>query len=125
MILWFVSLLALVVLLFALAVAGQVLLATGRAGLVPWRRERGTRPVSATRFEVLHAGPAPGKAQELKERQNSLPLREDETAAGPGSGTVDLDSGRIMVRRAEGQSGADRRAARVFRAVPSLGVRVL
>jgi Family of unknown function (DUF6191) len=98
-IIWFVSLPALVVLL---ALADQLLLALGKAGLVPWRRERGERPVSATGFEVLHASLAPGKAQELKQRQVSLVLREDEESGAPRSRAVDLDSGRIVLRRAEG-----------------------
>lgn len=102
MIIWFVSLPALVVLLVLLAIADQLLLALGKAGLVPWRRQRGERPVSATGFEVLHANLAPGKAQELKQRQTSLVLREDEESGAPPSRAVDLDSGRIVMRRAEG-----------------------
>ena len=100
MIIWFVSLPALVVLLVLLALVDQLLLALGKAGLAPWRRERGARPVSATGFEVLHANLAPGKAQELKQRQTTLILREDEESAAPPAGPVDLDSGRIVVRRA-------------------------
>jgi hypothetical protein len=97
-IVWFVSLPALVVLLVLLAIADQLLLALGKAGLVPWRRDRGGRPVSATGFEVLHANLAPGKAQELKQRQTVLVLRDDEAPGAPPSGEVDLDSGRIVVR---------------------------
>jgi hypothetical protein len=110
-IIWFVSLPALVVLLVLLALADQLLLALGKAGLVPWRRERGQRPVSATGFEVLHASLAPGKAQELKQRQSSLVLREDEESGAPHSRAVDLGSGRIVVRRAQASAETSRHGA--------------
>ena len=109
MIIWFVSLPALVVLLVLLAIADHLLLALGKAGVAPWRRERGERPVSATGFEVLHANLAPGKAQELKQRQVTLILRDDEDSGAPPSGAVDLDSGRIVVRRTGGSENRSTR----------------
>lgn len=98
MIVWIVSLPALVVLLTAFALLDMVLLRLGRAGILPWRRGADHRPVSATGFEVLHGSFSPGKAQELKQRQTTLVLRDDQEAAGtPASGAIDLDSGRVTI----------------------------
>jgi hypothetical protein len=98
-IVWFVSLPALVVLLTLLAFVDLLLLRLGRAGILPWRRGADNRPVSATGFEVLHGALSYGKAQELKQRQTTLVLREDQEGAAPGDGAIDLDSGRVAIRR--------------------------
>jgi hypothetical protein len=81
MVVWVISLLALVVLLCALALVDQVLLWLGKARVLPWRRHTGERRVAATGFEVLHAHLSAGKAQELKQRSTTLVLRDDEQAA--------------------------------------------
>ena len=99
MVVWFVSLPALVVLLCLLALLDQVLLWLGKAGVLPWRRKAGSRRVSATGFEVLHGHLSVGKAQELKQRHTSLVLREDETAGGRPHSAVDLDAGTAVIRR--------------------------
>lgn len=100
MIVWIVSLPALVVLLCLLAAVDQLLLWLGKAGILPWRRKAGNRRVSATGFEVLHAHLSVGKAQELKQRSTSLVLREDEHAAGrPRSSAIDLEAGTAVIRQ--------------------------
>jgi hypothetical protein len=93
---WIVSLPALVVLLTLLAFVDFVLLRLGRAGILPWRRGADNRPVSATGFEVLHGALAPGKAHELKQRQTALVLR------GPGG-----RGPRAWARRPRFRSGLD------------------
>lgn len=98
MILWFLSLPALVVLLVVFAAVDHLLLALGKAGILPWRRGADNRPVSATGFEVLHASLSYGKAQELKQRQTSLVLREDEEAGRLVPRGLDLDSGKAVIR---------------------------
>ncbi|MFJ5775381.1 DUF6191 domain-containing protein [Streptomyces sp. NPDC093094] len=95
----FLTLPGLVILLTALAFADQLLLHAGRAGLLPWRNRARTGQVSATGFEQLHAALSPGKHHELKERQSSLLLRDDEEdGAPPHRTTVDLTRGTAVVR---------------------------
>lgn len=98
MVAWMVTLPALVVLLCLLALVDQVMLWLGKAGVLPWRRKAGQRRVSATGFEVLHGHLSVGKAQELKERQTTLVLRDDEQAGGPPNAAIDLDSGTARFR---------------------------
>lgn len=98
MILWVLSLPALVVLLTVLAFVDLLLLRLGKAGILPWRRGTDHRPVSATGFEVLHGAMSYGKAQELKQRQTALVLREEHEAGSPSRGPIDLDAGRVVVR---------------------------
>ena len=98
MIFWVLSLPALVVLLVLFAVVDQVMLALGKAGILPWRRGGDDRPVSATGFEVLHGSISPGKAQELKQRQTSLVMREEDEAGAPRRGGIDLESGRAVIK---------------------------
>ncbi|MEU2073286.1 MULTISPECIES: DUF6191 domain-containing protein [unclassified Streptomyces] len=87
----FVTLPGLVVLLTVIAFADQVLRLTGRG-------KRGGQ-ISSTGFEQLHATFSQGKQNELKERQSALVLRDDEEdGAPPHHSTVDLTSGRAVIR---------------------------
>ncbi|MFF8599514.1 DUF6191 domain-containing protein [Streptomyces sp. NPDC015232] len=87
----FVTLPGLVILLTVIAFADHFLRMTGRG------RRRGQ--VSATGFEQLHATFSQGKQNELKERQSSLVLRDDEEdGAPPHRSTVDLTGGRAVIR---------------------------
>lgn len=96
----FMTLPGLVILLTAVAFVDQLLLRAGRAGLLPWRNSRVRHgQISATGFEQLHASFSPGKQNELKERQSSLVLRDDEEdGAPPNRTTVDLAGGVAVVR---------------------------
>lgn len=95
----FMTLPGLVILLTVLAFVDQLLLRTGRAGVLPWRNGARTGQISATGFEQLHASFSPGKQSELKERQSALLLRDDEEdGAPPNRTTVDLDGGTAVVR---------------------------
>ena len=95
----FMTLPGLVILLTATAFADQLLLRVGRAGLLPWRNSARQGQISATGFEQLHATFSPGKQNELKERQSSLLLRNDEEdGAPPNRTTVDLEGGVAVVR---------------------------
>ncbi|SDK49351.1 hypothetical protein SAMN05421806_10859 [Streptomyces indicus] len=90
----------LVVLLTVIAIVDQVLLRAGRAGILPWRNAARTGQISATGFEQLHGSLSPGKQHELKERESSLVLRDDEDdGAPPHRGVIDLDSGTAVIRR--------------------------
>lgn len=102
MVVYFISIPALVLLLTLLAFVDFVLLRLNRAGILPWHRGADNRPVSSTGFEVLHGVLDPGKAHELNQRQTALVLREDEEDAAPGRGPIDLDSGHVAIRRSEG-----------------------
>ena len=96
----FMTLPGLVLLLTVTAFADQALLRAGRAGLLPWRNGVRQGQVSATGFEQLHASLSPGKQNELRERQSTLVLRDDEEdGAPPHRTTVDLDAGTAVVRR--------------------------
>ena len=95
----FMTLPGLVILLTAVAFADQFLLRAGRAGILPWRNGVRQGQISATGFEQLHASFSPGKQNELKERQSSLVMRDDEEdGAPPSRTTVDLDGGLVVVR---------------------------
>ncbi|MFI6419601.1 DUF6191 domain-containing protein [Streptomyces sp. NPDC050842] len=87
----FVTLPGLVILLTVVAFADQLLRATGRG--------KRTGQVSSTGFEQLHATFSQGKQNELKERQSSLVMRDDELdGAPPHHSTVDLTGGRAVIR---------------------------
>ncbi|WP_172383545.1 DUF6191 domain-containing protein [Streptomyces sp. MNP-20] len=89
----------LVIALTVVAFVDQLLLRAGRAGLLPWRNSARQGQISATGFEQLHASFSPGKQNELKERQSSLVMRDDEEDGAPPHRTsVDLDSGIARVR---------------------------
>jgi hypothetical protein len=95
----FMTLPGLVIVLTAVAFADQLLLRAGRAGLLPWRNSARQGQISATGFEQLHASFSPGKQSELKERQSSLILRDDEEDGAPPNRTlVDLEGGTAVVR---------------------------
>lgn len=87
----FVTLPGLVILLTVIAFADQILRMTGRG--------KRSGQVSSTGFEQLHATFSQGKQNELKERQSSLVLRDDEEdGAPPHRSTVDLRGGRAVIR---------------------------
>ncbi|WP_435057455.1 DUF6191 domain-containing protein [Streptomyces sp. bgisy060] len=87
----FMTLPGLVVVLTAIAFADQFLRLTGRG--------KRTGQVSSTGFEQLHATFSQGKQNELKERQSALLVRDDEEdGAPPRHSTVDLGSGRAVIR---------------------------
>lgn len=87
----FVTLPGLVILLTAIAFGDQILRATGRG--------RRSGQISSTGFEQLHATFSQGKQNELKERQSSLVMRDDEEdSAPPHRSTVDLAGGRAVIR---------------------------
>ncbi|MFI1533281.1 DUF6191 domain-containing protein [Streptomyces anandii] len=89
----------LVIALTVVAFADQLAPRAGRAGLLPWRNSVRQDQISATGFEQLHASFSPGKQNELKERQSSLVMRDDEEdGAPPHRTTVDLDEGVAVVR---------------------------
>ncbi|WP_019075610.1 DUF6191 domain-containing protein [Streptomyces hokutonensis] len=95
----FMTLPGLVILLTAVAFVDQLLLRAGRAGLLPWRNSVRHGQISATGFEQLHASFSPGKQNELKARQSSLVLRDnEEDGAPPNRTTVDLAGGVAVVR---------------------------
>ncbi|WP_432139586.1 MULTISPECIES: DUF6191 domain-containing protein [unclassified Streptomyces] len=95
----FMTLPGLVIALTLLAFVDQLLLRAGRAGLLPWRNSVRQGQISATGFEQLHAALSPGKQHELKERQSSLVLRDDEDDGAPRHRTtVDLGQGTAVVR---------------------------
>ncbi|MEV7883636.1 DUF6191 domain-containing protein [Streptomyces sp. NPDC002817] len=95
---FFMTLPGLVVLLTVLAFVDQLLLRAGRAGVLPWRNAARQGQVSATGFEQLHAALSPGKQHELKERQSALVMRDDEEDGAPPRSTVDLTSGKAVIR---------------------------
>ncbi|WP_418955875.1 DUF6191 domain-containing protein [Streptomyces tritici] len=95
----FMTLPGLVVVLTVLAFVDQLLLRMGRAGVLPWRNGARQGQVAATGFEQLHASLSPGKAHELKERQSSLIVPDEEDdGAPPHRTTVDLTAGTAVVR---------------------------
>ncbi|MFP8906239.1 DUF6191 domain-containing protein [Streptomyces atacamensis] len=86
----FMTLPGLVILLTAVAFVDRVLLP--RLG-----RGRDSR-VSATGFEMLHASLLPGKEHELKQRQTTTLMREEEGDGAPPHSTVDLKRGTAVIR---------------------------
>ncbi|MCX5207297.1 DUF6191 domain-containing protein [Streptomyces sp. NBC_00237] len=93
----------LVIALTLVAFVDQMLLRMGRAGVLPWRASGSQGQISATGFEQLHASFSPGKQNELKERQSSLVMRDDEEdGAPPHRTTVDLRGGTAVVRLPHG-----------------------
>lgn len=95
---FFLTLPGLVVVLTLLAFVDQLLLRAGRAGVLPWRNAGRQGQVSATGFEQLHAALSPGKQHELRERQSALVMRDDEEDGAPPRSTVDLTSGKAVIR---------------------------
>jgi len=95
---FFMTLPGLVVALTAVAFVDQLLLRAGRAGILPWRNAGRQGQISATGFEQLHAALSPGKQHELKERQSSLVMRDDEEDGAPPRSRVDLAGGRPVIR---------------------------
>lgn len=105
----FMTLPGLAILLTLIAFVDQLLLRAGRAGALPWRGDGRRGQVSSTGFEQLHASFSPGKQHELKQRQTSLTMRDDEEDGAPPHRTrIDLDSGTAVVFRPPGDEGAPR-----------------
>ncbi|MFI5801473.1 DUF6191 domain-containing protein [Streptomyces sp. NPDC051561] len=95
----FMTLPGLVILLTVMALVDQMMLRAGRSWVLPWRNSARQGQISSTGFEQLHASFSPGKQTELKERQSSLLLRDDEEDGAPPNRTmVDLDGGTAVVR---------------------------
>lgn len=95
----FMTLPGLVILLTVLAIVDQVLLRAGKAGMLPWRPGDRQGQVAATGFEQLHASFSPGKHTELKARESTLVLREeDEDGAPPNQTVIDLETGSAVIR---------------------------
>ncbi|AZK95516.1 MULTISPECIES: DUF6191 domain-containing protein [Streptomyces] len=98
----FMTLPGLVILLTVIAFVDYLMRATGRG--------KRTGRVSATGFEQLHAAFSPGKATELKERQSSLLMKDDdEDGAPPNRSVVDLDGGVAVVRLPPAGAGGSAR----------------
>ncbi|MFD3504677.1 DUF6191 domain-containing protein [Streptomyces sp. NPDC058678] len=95
---FFMTIPGLVVLLTVLAFVDQVLMRAGQAGVLPWRNSGRQWQISATGFEQLHAAFSPGKQSELKERQSALVMRDDEEDGDPPWSTVDLTTGKAVIR---------------------------
>ncbi|MFF9154411.1 DUF6191 domain-containing protein [Streptomyces sp. NPDC014846] len=72
---------------------------------VPWRARPGVRPLEdGAAGSSSRTAPCPGKQHELKERQSSLVLRDDEEdGAPPHRSTVDLRSGTAVIRVTPGR----------------------
>ena len=85
----------LVLLLLGVAAVDQVVLRLRGKGLMSWR---GDAQVSATGFELLHAGLSPGKADELAQRRTEEVLREDDEDGAPPLTQVDLAAGVARIR---------------------------
>lgn len=96
---FFMTLPGLVIVLTLLAFVDQLLLRAGRARVLPWRNSTRQGQISATGFEQLHASLSPGKQNELKERQSSLVIPDNEDdGAPPNRTTVDLAAGTAVIR---------------------------
>ncbi|WP_406348256.1 DUF6191 domain-containing protein [Streptomyces sp. NBC_00144] len=103
----FMTLPGLVILLTGVAFVDQLLLRAGRAGVLPWRNWARQGQISATGFEQLHATLSAGKQNELKERQSSLVMRDDEDDGAPPNRTmIELESGTAVVRIPPDQDAA-------------------
>ncbi|MBB5804036.1 hypothetical protein F4560_003804 [Saccharothrix ecbatanensis] len=88
--------------MFAMSIPGlAVLLVVLAAGERVWRairRRRGTPPVvSAAAFDEFTTLFSGSKHIELRQREVTLMLGDDEESAAPPRGPVDLDSGRIRL----------------------------
>ncbi|GAB2964713.1 DUF6191 domain-containing protein [Saccharothrix stipae] len=86
---------------FAMSIPGLAVLLVGLATaerLLGWARRRKGRPVvSATAFEEFTTVFQGGKHIELRQRQVTRMLGEDEESGAPPRGPVDLDSGRVKL----------------------------
>ncbi len=95
---WVMSIPGLVCALVLVAFVDQLALRASRTRWIPWRGTGREGQVSATGFEQLHAQFAAGKQHELKERQSTLMLRDEEGEGAPPRSTVDLTGGRAVLR---------------------------
>lgn len=96
---WVMSLPGLVVLLVAVAALERFGLWVSRTSWLPWRSRRTTVPVSAMAFDELGATFYAGKRVEMEQRRSESTLREDDAQGAPPRTGVDLDSGRVVLRR--------------------------
>lgn len=97
--LWAMSLPGLVFLLVLVAALERFGLWAGNRSWLPWRRRETGTPIAAAGFEELDAFMAAGKRHEIDQRNHSLMMRGDESDGAPPLVEVDLDGGRIVVRR--------------------------
>ena len=93
------SLPGLVFLLVVLAAMERFGLWAGNRSWLPWRRKHEGTPVSAAGFEELDAFMGTGKRHELDQRNHSLMMRHEEDEGAPPLMEVDLNEGRIVLRR--------------------------
>jgi hypothetical protein len=95
--------------MFALSIPGLAVLLVGLATgerLLRWvRRRKGHPVVTATAFEEFTTVFHGGKHIELRQRQVTLMLGEDEEAGAPPRGPVDLDSGTVRLTPKPGTPG--------------------
>ncbi|WP_447002836.1 DUF6191 domain-containing protein [Saccharothrix isguenensis] len=96
--------------MFAMSIPGLavllVVLATGEQVWKAVRRRKGEHPVvsaaAVDEFTTLFSG---GKHIELRQREVTLMLGEDEESGAPPRGPVDLDSGRVRLIPKAGTTG--------------------
>ncbi|MFC0037104.1 DUF6191 domain-containing protein [Actinomadura rayongensis] len=84
--------------LIVLAVFDRVGFSLHRRGRARWRHDGSGRPVSAVGLEGLEVFYTSAKRHELDERRTALVLR-DEEGVGDEARRVDLDAGRVTIRR--------------------------
>jgi hypothetical protein len=96
--LWVMSIPGLVCLLTLLAFLDQLALWARRARWIPWRGTGREGQISATGFEQLHATFSDGKRHELRERQTTLILRDEQGEGAPPRSRVDLDAALAVIR---------------------------
>ncbi|MER7623253.1 DUF6191 domain-containing protein [Streptomyces sp. NPDC126503] len=94
----FMTLSGLVIVLTAPAFVDRLPLRAGRAGALPWRNSARQGQIATTGFEQPHASLSAGKQHELKERQSSLVVPDNEDNGAPSHRTtVDLATGTAVV----------------------------
>jgi Family of unknown function (DUF6191) len=97
--LWAMSLPGLVVLLVVLAALERFGWWAGNRSWLPWRKKLEGTPISAAGFDELDAFMSAGKRDELDQRNHSLMMRQEQDDGAPPLVDVDLDRGRIVLRK--------------------------
>ena len=93
------SLPGVVVLLVVVAALERFGLWANRTSWLPWRGKRTGVPVSAMAFDELGASFYAGKRAELEARHSETMRRDDNSDGAPPGARVDLDGGRVWLRR--------------------------
>ena len=98
LVLWTMSIPALVCLLLAVTTLELLARWTGRLGWLPWRRKQRDRglPASAATFDIFGSVFTDRRA-EFEQRQAQSMFRDDEAQGGPPRGRIDLDSGLVRL----------------------------